>query len=80
MPVGLYKIISDPKNKRANAYIMPNVDHRDGKRRIEPLEYLKQYRTTVLMVEEFSGLRFFTGLPSRERRVQTEQCVATMLH
>jgi DNA/RNA endonuclease G (NUC1) len=77
VPVGLFKILYDPASKRANAYVLPNVDHRpfEGK---DALEYLKQFRTTVKVVERFTGFQFLTDIPGR--RAQVEECVATMMH
>jgi endonuclease G, mitochondrial len=80
VPAALYKIIFDPKATRANAYVMPNMDHRDTARGMDALSYLKQFRTTVKVVEDQTGLQFFLALPARTRRQQVEQCVASMLH
>jgi DNA/RNA endonuclease G (NUC1) len=80
IPVALYKIIYDAKNKRANAYILPNIDHRKLDKSKDPLEYLKRFRVAVRTVEEFTGLQFLRGIPRRERKAQIEECVATMMH
>jgi endonuclease G len=80
VPVGLYKIIYDPKNKRANAYVLPNVDHRPLEDVNDPLEYLKRYRVTLKVVERLTGLQFLRAIPLRERRAQIDECIATMLH
>lgn len=77
VPVGLFKIFYDPSMKRANAYVLPNKDHR----RLEDpkaLEYLKRFRTTVKVVERFAGFQFLPDIPGR--RAQVEECVATMFH
>lgn len=77
VPVGLFKIFYDPSSKRANAYVLPNIDHRpfEGK---DTLDYLKNFRTTVKVVERFTGFQFLTDIPGR--KTQVEECVATMLH
>jgi endonuclease G len=77
VPVGLFKIFYDPGSKRANAYVLPNIDHRpfEGK---DALDYLKNFRTTVKVVERFTGFQFLTDIPGR--KAQVEECVATMLH
>jgi DNA/RNA endonuclease G (NUC1) len=80
IPVALYKIIYDAKNKRANAYILPNIDHRKLDKSKDPLEYLKRYRVTVRTVEQHTGLQFLRAIPKRERKAQIEECVATMMH
>jgi endonuclease G len=80
VPAALYKIIYDPKLKRANAYVLPNLDHRALDDTNDPLEYLKRYRTSVRVVEQLTGLRFLQGIPKRARKAQVEECVATMMH
>ena len=80
IPIALYKIIYDPKNKRANAYILPNIDHRKLDKSKDPIEYLKRYRVAVRTVEQYTGLQFLRAIPKRERKAQVEECVATMLH
>jgi DNA/RNA endonuclease G (NUC1) len=80
IPVALYKIIYDAKNRRANAYVLPNIDHRKLDKSKDPLEYLKRYRVAVRTVEQFTGLQFLRAIPKRERKAQIEECVATMLH
>lgn len=80
IPVALYKIIYDAKNKRANAYILPNIDHRKLDKTKDPLEYLKRYRVAVRTVEQYTGLQFLRAIPKRDRKAQIEECVATMWH
>jgi endonuclease G len=80
VPVALYKIIYDPKSKRANAYVLPNVDHRALEDEKDSLEYLNRYRTTLKVVERYTGLQFLRAIPLRERRAQIDECIATMLH
>ena len=80
IPLGLYKVIYDAKNKRANAYILPNIDHRKLDKSKDPLEYLKRYRVAVRTVEQFTGLQFLRDIPKRDRKAQVEECVATMWH
>lgn len=80
VPIGLYKIIYDPKSRRANAYIMPNIDHRPFDTTKDPLDYLKRFRTSVRVVEQYTGLQFLRAIPKRDRKAQIEECVATMLH
>jgi DNA/RNA endonuclease G (NUC1) len=80
IPLALFKIIYDPKNNRANAYILPNIDHRKLDTSKDPLEYLKRYRVAVRTVEQHTGLQFLRAIPKRERKAQIEECVATMMH
>lgn len=77
VPIALFKILYDPINRRTNAYVMPNIDHRKFEEK-DALEYLKGFRTTVKVVERLTGFQFLTNIPGR--RAQVEECVATMLH
>lgn len=77
VPVGLFKILYDPVAKRANAYVMPNTDHRADEAK-DSLEYLKKFRTTVKVVERYTGFQFLPDIPGR--KAQVEECVATMMH
>jgi endonuclease G len=80
VPVGLYKIIYDPAMMRANAYILPNIDHRPLETDSDPLEYLKRFRVSLKVVERYTGIGFLTALPSRTHKIQADSCPATMLH
>jgi len=78
IPIALFKVIYDPKNKRANAYILPNIDHRPLDKSKNSFEYLKKYRVAVRTVEQYTGLQFLRALPTRERKAQIDECIATM--
>jgi len=80
VPIAMFKIIYDPGLKRANAFILPNIDHRPLIKKTDLLSYVGDFRTSVSMVEQFTGIAFFTKLSVRDRRVQVEQCAAMMLH
>jgi DNA/RNA endonuclease G (NUC1) len=80
VPAGLFKIIYDPKLKRANAFVIPNMDHREAQGSSNTVEYLKKFQTTVRVVERHTGLEFFPAIAGRERRPQVEQCATMMLH
>src|ERR1700724_2740967 len=73
VPAALYKIVFDPELRRSNAFLMPNMDHRDARGSTKAVAYLNKFRTTVYIVQEYTGLPFFTGLEARERRRQVEQ-------
>jgi DNA/RNA endonuclease G (NUC1) len=79
IPIGLYKIVYDPKLKRTNAYIMPNIDHRPLRDGTTMDTYLNKFRVPVSVVEAHTGIRFFPDMTTRDRRTQLETCVATML-
>jgi DNA/RNA endonuclease G (NUC1) len=76
----MFKIIYDPRMKRANAYLLPNIDHRPNLNKTDALAYLKQFQVTVNTVEQFTGIQFLTNLSTRDRRLQVDQCAAMMFH
>jgi DNA/RNA endonuclease G (NUC1) len=76
----MYKIVYDPNMGRANAFIMPNIDHRKAQGDTDALDYIKEFQVSVHVVEQFTGLEFFPDLPVRSRRMVTEQCSAMMDH
>jgi len=80
VPSALFKIIYDPTNERANAYVLPNIDHKELKGKTDSIAYLEKFRTTVQVVEEYTGVRFFGALSAREQRVRKQNCTATMVH
>lgn len=80
VPSALFKIVYDPRNKRANAFILPNINHRDAADFTEPLDYLKKFQVTVQVVEKYTGLEFFRAIPARSRRPFMTQCGALMTH
>jgi endonuclease G len=80
VPTALFKIIYDPGMKRANAFILPNINHRDAGDFKDSVDYLRKFQTTIQVVEKYTGLEFFRGLSKRDRRPQLEQCAAMMLH
>lgn len=80
VPAALFKIIYDPALKRANAYVLPNINHQPLQKDQDSLEYLERFRVGIDTVESLTGLRFFTALPPREARMRRENCTATMLH
>jgi endonuclease G len=79
VPAALYKIIYDPALGRLNAYLLPNVDHRDLQDTDRDLEYLKRYRVGLGTLEKLTGLTFMSALDDRDRRMLKEECPATML-
>lgn len=80
VPIALYKIIYDASLKRANAYVLPNIDHRPLINKSDLITYIGGFRTTVSIVELFTGIKFFPDLSLRDRHLQLEQCAPTMLH
>jgi DNA/RNA endonuclease G (NUC1) len=80
VPIALYKIIYDPSLKRANAYVLPNIDHRPLIDKSDLVAYIGGFRTTVSIVEQFTGIKFFPDLSLRDRHLQLEQCAPMMLH
>lgn len=80
VPSALFKIVFDPKLQRANAFIFPNINHRDASDFTDPVEYFKKFQVTVQVVEKYTGLEFFRDLPPRKRRPIAQQCAPVMEH
>ena len=80
VPSALFKIVYDPGTKRANAFILPNINHRDSKDFDDPIEYLRGYQVSVRVVERFTGIEFFRDIPLRQRRPIAEQCAGLFGH
>lgn len=80
VPAALYKIVYDPGMRRANAFIMPNINHNEAPGFTkDPIEYIRRFQTTVQVVEQQTGLEFFRGIPTRTRRPILSQCATMML-
>ncbi len=80
VPVALFKMIYDPHLRRANAFIMPNINHRDASGFSDPFEYIKKFQVSVQVVEKFTGLEFFSALAPVVRKQVVMQCAAPMSH
>lgn len=80
VPAALYKIIYDPKSNRLNAYVLPNIDHREVQNTGRDLDYLQRYRVGLGTVEKLTGLSFMTALDKRMHRKLDRECPDTMLH
>ena len=76
VPSAMYKIIYDPNLGRVNAFLMPNINHRDAKNFPDPLDYIKKFQVTVQAVENVTNLDFFPALPASRRRPVETQCAA----
>jgi DNA/RNA endonuclease G (NUC1) len=80
VPIAMFKIIYDPGMKRANAFVLPNIDHRPLIKKTDLLAYIAGFRTSVSIVEQYTGIEFLTTLSARDRRVLVDQCAAMMFH
>ena len=72
----MYKIIYDPNMVVANAFLMPNINHRDAKNFSDPLDYIKKFQVTVQAVENVTNVDFLQALPAGSRRPVETQCAA----
>ena len=80
VPAALYKLVFDPADERLNAYLMPNIDHREVQGDTDDLDYLDRYRVRLKTIEALTGWRFFTALDAHERKVLESNCAAMMRH
>jgi endonuclease G len=74
VPVGMFKIMYDPRGQRVNAYLLPNIDHTEAGESPSPADYLNKFRVTVHAVERATGLEFFRDLPKRTRDILLLNC------
>jgi endonuclease G len=66
VPTAFYKIVYEPRQKRALSFILPNeAIPKQGRR---SLELLEDFRAPVREVEARTGIRFFGKLEARKRR------------
>ena len=73
VPIGLYKIVFDPKSGDSFAFVMPNIDH-PNKKDSEVQAYLEGFRVNVAAIESLTGLRFFQDLPAEKRDKAAKAC------
>lgn len=74
VPSAMFKIIYDPNMGLANAFLMPNINHRDAKNFSDPLDYIKKFQVTVQAVENVTNVDFLEALPASRRRPVETQC------
>jgi len=79
VPSALYKIIYDPRMNLSNAFIMPNASH-SGTPGYMSVGYINKFRAPITMVEEYTGLEFFSSMTGLARQHVTERCLTRMLH
>jgi endonuclease G len=80
VPNAMYKIVYDPTMGRVNAFLMPNINHRDAANFSEPLDYIRKFQITVQALERVTELDFFPALPARVQRTIKRECAALMVH
>jgi endonuclease G len=73
VPIALYKIIYDPQQQIAYAYVLPNRDH-PNKSGATALSYFDGFRTTVAILQNETGLKFFDDLPDDVRKKVVDNC------
>lgn len=76
VPSAMFKIIYDPSMGVANAFLMPNINHRDAKNFSDPLDYIKKFQVTVQAVENVTNVDFLQAIPAGSRRPLETQCAA----
>lgn len=74
VPIGLYKIVYDPKAGDAYAFLMPNREYETGQGLAAALDTLSRYRVNVGVIETITGLRFFPKLPAQKRDKAVNAC------
>jgi endonuclease G len=61
VPDGFYKVLYDPKRKRALAFVFPHRKYKD--------EDIADFRATVREVERLTGLNFFANMSRRTQNI-----------
>jgi DNA/RNA endonuclease G (NUC1) len=74
VPSAMFKIIYDPNMGVANAFLMPNINHRDAMNFSDPLDYIEKFQVTVQAVENVTNVDFLQALPAGGRRSVETQC------
>ena len=78
VPSAMFKLIYDPNMRRANVFLMPNINHRDVAGFTNSLDYIERYQVTVQALEDVTHLDFFPALSASERRPIEAQCAAVI--
>jgi endonuclease G len=73
VPIAVYKIVYDPEQGTAHAFVMPNRDH-DSQTGDAGQTYLEGFRVKVAAIERITGLRFFAALPAAQRKAVRQRC------
>lgn len=79
VPAALFKVVYDPVNKRANAFVMPNEKYTKAKKE-KYADNIPSYRTSVAVVEKLTGLDLLPALPANVKKNQKNLCIPMMGH
>lgn len=80
IPAGLFKIIYDPKRRRVNAYVLPNLKHPNKSERGTSIErYLNDFQVSVRNIEERIGYDVFASKTTRQQKILEESCQVSMI-
>ncbi len=79
VPIGVFKIVYDPKAGDAYAFLMPNKEYETGIELDEARKTLTSYRVTVAVIEQATGLRFFPALPPDKQDKAVNKCASGTL-
>jgi DNA/RNA endonuclease G (NUC1) len=77
VPIALYKIVYDPKTSGVYAFVLPNKDH-PSKTDDQSRPYLEEFRVSVAVIEDLTGLQFFRGLPADKQDKAVRQCATDL--
>ncbi len=78
VPSAMFKLIYDPNMQRANAFLMPNINHRNVAGFTNSIDYVKRYQITVRALENVTHLDFFPALSASRRRPIETQCAGVI--
>ena len=78
VPSAMFKLIYDPNMRRANVFLMPNINHRNVADFSNSLDYIERYQVTVQALEDVTHLNFFPALSANQRRPIEAECAGVI--
>jgi endonuclease G len=78
VPSAMFKLIYDPNTRRANVFLMPNINHRTVAGFSNSLDYIERYQVTVRALEDVTHLNFFPALSASQRRPIEAECAGVI--
>jgi endonuclease G len=79
VPSAMFKLIYDPDAKRANVFLMPNINHRKAEDFTNSMNYIKKFQVSVRALEDVTNIEFLGTLPASLRQTVKTQCAAVMM-
>jgi len=78
VPAAMFKIVYDPVMQNAFAVLMENESHTGKYKKVAT--YIEAHKVGVATIENLTGLRFFSALPTRKQNQIRSNCVDVKQH